>query len=87
MFSNVILVLIPLISYWVTDIIWVLAFWVLILPVVIFGKLKKHHESQMFVEPSKVRFYRRAYYFSYLTLALSSALIELKAVFVEAMYT
>jgi hypothetical protein len=87
MISNIFLVLIPLIAYWATDIVWVLLLWILTLPVVIFGKLKEHHENQMFVEPRKVRFYQRAYWASYLTLAISAALIEFIAIAVEALYT
>lgn len=49
MISTIFLILIPLIAYWATDIVWVLLLWIFILPIIIFGKLKEHHENQMFV--------------------------------------
>ena len=86
MIGSIFLFLIPLLAYWLTDIPWLLMFWIVTLPIIVFDKLKKHHENKRFIEPGKVWFYRRASSIARGILVFVLAVLELAAVVLDVYY-
>lgn len=84
-FWELVLISLPLISYWYTSILWLL----LPLPAAvlysIFGALARHHQNQPFIEPKKFNLYEKLHMKFKLGLILSYFGLEFIAVYWSTM--